>query len=163
MGNICNICYTRSSTRHSDYSGTIGQLDSWSDPDGLATPPQYVIYAWRTVEEAVQYLKRNFRDTVSLKVEDSSRFVKLKLIEAYPHHFDGNVKLSLPHRSDAWTKLPDYGHLGVYIVATHIVDGVSPSRWLVYVDEDEITLVERSDRPRSVKPSALLVNSPNVI
>ena len=158
-----NICCTRSSTRRSDYSGSSGQLDSWSDPIGVATPPQYVIYAWRAVEEAVQYLKRNFRDTVSLKVEDSSRFVKLKLIETYPHHFDGNVKLSLPHRSDAWTKLPDYGHLGVYIVATHIVDGVSPSRWLVYIDEDEITLVERSDRTRSVKPSALLVNSPNVI
>ena len=158
-----NICCTRSSSRGSDYSGTIGQLDSWSDSDEVATPPQYIIHAWRTVEEAVQYLKRNFRDTVSLKVEDSSRFVKLKLIETYPHHFDGNVKLSLPVRSDAWTKLPDYRHLGVYIVATHIVDGVSPSRWLVYVDEDEITLVERSDQTRSVKPSALLVNSPNVI
>jgi hypothetical protein len=157
-----NICCTRSSIRRSDYSGT-EQLDSWSDPDGVATPPQHVVHAWRTVEEAVQYLKRNFRDTVSLKVEDSSRFVKLKLIETHPHHFDGNVKLSLPHRSDAWTKPPDYRHLGVHIVATHIVDGVSPSRWLVYVDEDEITLVERTDRVRSVKPSALLVNSPNVI
>lgn len=160
MGNI--FC-TRSSTRRSDYSGTTGQLDSWSDSDEVATPPQYVIHVWRTVEEAVQYLKRNFRDTVSLKVEDSSRFVKLKLIETHPHHFDGNVKLSLPHSSDAWTELPDYRHLGVHIVATHIADGVSPSRWLVYVDEDEITLVERSDRTRSVKPSALLVNSPNVI
>ncbi len=158
-----NICCTRSSTRRSDYSGTTGQLDSWSDADGIATPPQYVIYAWRTAEEAVQYLKRNFRDTVSIRVEDSSRFVKLRLIEAYPYQFNGNVKLSLPHKSDAWKKLPDYGHLGVYIVATHIVDGISPSRWLVYVDEDEITLVERNDRTRSVKPSALLVNSPNVI
>ncbi len=151
-----NICCTRSSTRRSDYFGLTEQLDSWSDPVGFA-------YAWRTVEEAVQYLKRNFHDTVSPKVEDSSRFVKLKLIETYPHHFDGNVKLSLPHRSDAWTKLPDYRHLGVYMVATHIVDGVSPSRWLVYVEEDEITLVERSDQTWSVKPSALLVNSPNVI
>ena len=156
-----NICCTRSSGRRSDYSESTEEI--CTTPIGFVTPPLCVTYAWRTVEEAVQYLKRNFRDTSSPKVEDSSRFVKLKLIEAYPHHFGGDVKLSLPHKTDAWTKIPDYEHLGVYIVAAHVVNWVSSSRWLVYVDEDEITLVERNGQSRIVKPSALLVNSPNVI
>jgi hypothetical protein len=115
------------------------------------------------VEEAVTYLKQNFRDTSSPKVEDSSRFTKLKLIEAYPHHFGGDIKLSLPHTIDVWTKLPDYRHLGDYIVASRIVNGVCSVRWLVYVDEDEITVVERNTRTQHVKPSAFLVNSPSVI
>jgi len=164
MGNMCctrfpgySPCMSGASTPR----GSVEELDA--SPDGFGIHPQCVTYAWHTVEEAVTYLKQNFRDTSSPKVEDSSRFTKLKLIEAYPHHFGGDIKLSLPHKIDVWTKLPDYRHLGVYIVASRIVDRVRLVRWLVYVDEDEITVVERNNRTHRVKPSAFLVSSANVI
>ena len=107
---------------------------------------------WPTVEEATKYLKDNFLDVNSSIVEASSVFVKGKLRSAYPLTFDEKTRLSLPHHSDQWQKLPDYRHLGVYLVAAKLVQDVVTTRWLLYIEKNKIRIVEVLRKVRRVKP-----------
>ena len=109
----------------------------------------------KNLQEDIEYILENFR-VKNYEVDQTFKNCKHFIINSGVIN-EIEIKLSPVHKSDNWENIDEWMD-GVYIVVGHITKmNICKTRYLVYIEDNNIELVERKEINKLVKDKNIII------